>query len=380
MNMSPERQHNFDIIWDRFPQYQNSHSSAWWYFLLLPKQAQGFGPKQMMFTFLTKVGKSLAINKVRHPGLPANSHPQNGAEKLPGMTVGWIYDGQTMHDELVHQPCTADLRQDGSLTAWEDVGNGRSYGCEMRSTPNNPFGVHVHVEGPKGCADFEVWGDPNDPITSPDDVMDYKTPFGGAHVIAWKHLRFQGEFVSPAGREQLEGIGYFQRVCLNINPFPWKWIWAAFEDETVFSAFIPYFGLNLFRRGTWFFPQLLEQATIPVKGGSYISVPMGNGRFSPEFDKTTITPIVGGKYPDFQVECRSRNGDFLSYRAVSHAHTQFLLDEPILGSHALHSRFNYNEYLFKIVDINGRIGDRLLNYKTLGQGWGNLEYTWCLGQ
>ncbi len=379
MHISPERQRGFDMIWDRFPQWQNRHSSAWWYFLLMPRQEQGFGPKQMMFTFLTKVGDSLAINGVWHQGLAKNAQPSGTVEQMAGMTVGWIYDGRSMHDELVHQPAPATLSKDGFITAWAEMENGRSYGCEMRTLPDKPFGIHVQVEGPKGCANFQVWGDPESEITAPDDVMSLTTSFGGSQVVAWKHLRFQGEFASPNGVEQLEGIGYFQRVCLNIHPFPWKWIWVAFEDETVFSAFSPYFGLNVFRRETWYLPNWLEQPSIPIKPSSYISTAESRYQNTLLFDKTRIIPVTNGrKYPNFRVACHSANGDFLEYTAVSHAHTQFLLDEKIFAN-LLRSRFNYNEYLFKVDGLNGRINGKPITSHTFGPGWGNLEYTWGLG-
>jgi hypothetical protein len=200
---------------------------------------------------------------------------------------------------------------------------------------------------------------------------------GGSHVVAWRHLRFQGEFSSPGGTEQLEGIGYFQRVCLNVRPFPWKWMWAAFADESILSGFIPYMGLQLWRHGDWFLPNFLEQATVSLASSAYFV--WGDSREKIMFNKFRVTPIVGGEYPHFDVACHSPQGDFMHFQAISYSHAQVLLDERIvLGFRQ--SRYNYNEYMFRIEGLKGRLDGKTIDQKSLGNGFGNCEYTWGLGK
>jgi hypothetical protein len=43
------------------------------------------------------------------------------------------------------------------------------------------------------------------------------------------------------------------------------------------------------------------------------------------------------------------------------------------------SRYNYNEYLFRMGDLEGMVRGKAINESTVGKGWGNLEYTWGLG-
>lgn len=370
------KQNPYDLIWQRFPERQIRSSSVWWFFLLLPKQAQGFGPKQAMFSLLSIVGDTVKINHKEQPGLNRYLTINGDEERLNTTAVGWFFDGQQMHENIVHQSSQAVLSQDGSISAWHKLDNGDQFGGELRACATKPFGIEAAFSGSRGYAHFQAWGDPQSEITSPVAPYDVNTVFGGYHVVTWRHLRFAGEFSYPHGTKQLEGIGYFQRVCLNVPPFPWKWIWAAFEDETVFSCFIPYIGPHLFRGRDRFFSERLERATIPLGKGGFFS--RGDTREPAMFDKVDVVPILGGKYPQFMVSCRAANGDFMRYRAVPNGHAQLLLDRPFLGDF-WHSRFNYNEYPFKIDQLEGRVGGKVLNRKTLGNGFGNCEYTWGLG-
>jgi hypothetical protein len=132
----------------------------------------------------------------------------------------------------------------------------------------------------------------------------------------------------------------------------------------------------LLRRGDWFFPQAMERAMIRVKGGGYFS--WGDTRETVTFDSLRAAPVFGAKpWPDFEVEARSAAGDFLRFRAASYAHAQVLLDEKVLRF--VPFRYNYNEYLFEVAELDGRIGGRAVTAATVGQGYGNCEYTWGLG-
>jgi hypothetical protein len=366
----------FDLIWTQLPPKQNHHSSSWWFFLLFPRQKEGFGPKQIMFAVVSRAGETIRINGAEHPGLSL-SRPQHATtDCFQTSVLGWIYDGATMHKGLVHDAAAATLSSNGHLHAWDGTGGQMMRGASLNLLSDKPFGIRAEFMGDKGFGRFDVWGDPAHPYNQPNEY-DVQIRSWGANVIYWPHFRFSGEFCSPGGHEWLEGIGYFQRICLNFPPFPWKWIWATFADETVFSAFIPYVGLNGLRRGDWFFPNLIERATYRVLQSSYL-LPGGTG--TPIFfDDTRITPLRGRTpHPQFAVSCRSANGDFFQYRIDPYAHTQFLLDHPLWGSR-WHSRYNYNEYLHHMQDVRGRVAGRPLNLTQLGPGFGNLEYTWGFG-
>ena len=369
----------YQRMWERFPEKNNGTSSVWWFFLLTPKQKEGFGPKQMMFVLVSRAGDEVNINGKWHKGLTVDKSPQPEHSQLDGMAISWINDGETLHENLVLEPGKLNLDKNKGAWLWSEQENGEMYGGEMKkSAGTKPFSTQVHFNGKNGYGGtFEAWGDPSHHITSPDDVLDINRPFGGSRVVAWKHLNFAGTFSSPSGTEELEGIGYFQRVCLDVMPFPWKWIWGAFEDESVFSFFSPYVGLNAFRRGDWFFPNALEQPAIHFMSSAYIS--LAGDRDPVNFEKVSVTPVITrSEYPEFLVDCHSANGDYLKYRILPHNHAQVLLDRKVLGG-AFKTRYNYNEYLFRMGDLEGMVRGKPINESTVGKGWGNIEYTWGLG-
>lgn len=358
---------NFGQIWNWLPEKLTTFSSMWWFFLLLPGGKQGFGPKQMMYTLVSRVGERVVINGVEHDGLA----PRPVSEPFPAYTLGWLHDGEQMHDRLANHAGTAQVTPGQAVRAWTPEG----YGGEIVPTGNGrPFGVEAWYKGPLGSAHFEAWGDPSSEVTQPHMVERY-TPFGGANVLAWRRLRFEGEFTSPAGTETLAGYGYFQRICMDVMPFPWKWMWTLFADGSVFSCFVPYLGLHVLRRGDWFFPKPLENLSAPLLANAYFwDATTGDLTI---FDRRVSVRVhPNSRYPNFTVHCTTTTGDSLTYHTRSYSHNQVIMERPLGRWDSL---YNYNEYLFRVDDLTGRVAGRPLSPRTLGTGYGNCEYTWGLG-
>jgi hypothetical protein len=223
--VNKSNQESFELIRQRLPQRLNRFSSVWWFFLLFPRQANGYGPKQMMFSLVALVGKRVRINQTWHQGLDRQSIIDANQEQFPALALGWINDGTQVHEELVHQPCLATSSRHGPLSAWAD---GTGYGADMRAIDDKPFGIEAHFEGPKGYGRFQVWGDPSYQLATPAAVFDWHTRLGGVHVVGWPRFNFEGDFCHPNGTESLAGIGYFQRVCFNLPLPPWKWVYVVF--------------------------------------------------------------------------------------------------------------------------------------------------------
>ena len=376
---SPEEQKRvFDLIWSQMPHMQNRMSSSWWFFILFPKGEEGYGPKQMMFSTSNRVGDTVSISGTQLPGIDLKRAVKDGVDQFDAISVGWYCDGKEVYEDLVKQTAVATLSSEGFIRAWAKQSNGEQHGGEIRASATDPLTLEAHFKGLNGEARFSTWGDRDKLDTSPHESINIDTPLGGTHFIAWRLVNFKGEFTTPAGTEQLEGLGYFQRVCLNVPTFPWKWIWALFEDGTLFSSYVPYIGANLLRRGYKFFDKKwLEQRTISVAPAAYIDFHGHSHRL--DFDTARITPILGkGPHPDFAVYAKFKNGDFISYRAECYGHARQYIDRPILNGKAS-THWNYNEYMFQTRDLSGRIGNKVINAKTMGNGFGSLEYTWGLG-
>jgi len=362
-----------DLIWTQLPERQNRSSSTWWFFLLFPEGPEGYGPRQLMFTIAARVGRRIRINDVWLPGLDRRRPLADGLDRFDAMSVGWYGDGRR-HDDLLRAAGPAVMDARGGFLRCDGPDG---YGMEFRRSATEPVGLAATICTPGGESGFETWGALDSPTSSPVVSIDIATPFGGTHYIAWRRLNFRGRFQLPTGPETLQGIGFFQRVCLNIPVFPWKWIWAVFPDQTLFTAYVPYLGLNLFRKGYRFFrSNRLERATLPI-AQSAMWIPPGAGE-PVRFNRMSATPILGrGPHPHFQIDARNNAGDHLSFLAAPYGLSRFYIDRPILGR--LESHWNYNEYLFRMESLDGRIAGRPITRQTCGQAYGSLEYTYGVG-
>lgn len=374
-----ERQRVFDQIWTQLPERQNRTSSSWWFLILFPEGETGFGPEQLMFVIAARVGDRLSVNGVPVPGMNLSRTLQNGVDRFPAVSIGWHGNGQRVPQHIINQPAETTLSSEGSIRAWADRGASPRRGGEIRASADRPFGLDVHFAGEGGEARFEAWVDSASGHASPVVAMDIDTAAGGAHLVALRRMRFEGSFELPeVGQKQLEGLCYFHRACLNVPLFPWKWVWAFFPDGTAFSAFVPFIGPQLFRKGYRFFSSnTLERAIIPIRR---------SGLWDPNTDEQPVSfssahvkPVFGSNpHPRFDVYASNEEGDFVEFVASPYGHIRSYIDRPLLGG-LLESHWSYNEYLFRIEDLQGRIGDRIISNGTMGQGFGTLEYAWGLG-
>lgn len=366
-----------DLIFSQMPELQNRYSSSWWFFLLFPEGPEGYGPRQLMFTIATRAGKRIRINDVWLAGLDKHRSTGDGRDAFEAMNVGWYCDGQTVYDDFIRLagPAVLDGRS-GSIICGDIERQG--HGIYFRRSQTQPVALEAFVRGAEGEAEFTTWGTLDSPTASPVVSINIDTPFGGTHYIGWRRLNFSGRFLLPTGEEQLRGVGFFQRVCLNFPVFPWKWIWAVFPDQSIFTAYIPYLGLNLFRKGYRFFQsQRLEQATIPITQ-SATWIPPGAAEPT-RFTRMSATPLLGlGPHPHFAIQARNDQGDHMAFVAVPYGLSRFYIDRPILGR-SLESHWNYNEYMFRMEALDGRIAGRRITGETHGQAFGSLEYTYGLG-
>jgi len=376
-------QEAFQEIWNIHPELQNHMSSAWWFFLLLPKQEEGYGPRQMMFSYASRAGKLIAVRDKWQKGFDENDVARaNGDAKFMTTVVGWINDGEEVHEEIVHQAALAKLSADGNLRAMNNH-NGKEVGAELTTSKTREMGIDANFQGKNGFATFEVWSDPSIPEQHPqitDIQPGFFSKYFNVNLVAWRKIHFKGTFQSPAKTENLEGIGYFQRVLFNGPLIPWIWIWTVFEDQSVFSTFIPYAGLHNFRRADNHFSNWAENRLMKISPTAYFIWQTNEKHRETIFDHVDVKIENDGKdfhnsLPIVKVRARKNNGDFLQVKVRAHGHAQFHLDRAVL-KHFWMSRWNYNEYMVHVDVISGRIGGERIRteQKDIGQGWGNMEY------
>ncbi len=361
------------------PELQNRASSAWWFFLLFPKGEQGYGPRQLVFTIAARAGDRIRINDLDMQGIDLNRQVVDGEDAFDAAALGWYCDGETVHHDYpdIAAPTTMSFR-DGVIQTGEIDDLGPARGMLFRKSSERTLGMEAIIQNDLGQTRFEAWGDLDCHATSPDNSMNIDTPFGGTHYIGWRRMRFDGLFQLPDGPEQLEGIGFFQRVSLNVPVFPWKWIWAIMPDESMFSAYVPYIGRNLRRKRYEFFETTQQEQTALTISQSATWI--GPGAAPPvTFNRVDVRPVLRpGLPPAFTVAAHNVQGDELSFTADSYGHSRYTIDRPILGGR-FQSHWDYNEYMFRMANLDGRINGQAINQATMGQGFGNLEYTWGLG-
>jgi hypothetical protein len=374
-----ENQRVYDLIWSQMPHMQNRTSSSWWFFMLFPKDGEVYGQRQLMFAIATRVGDRIRVNDVWLPGLDLGRPILDGVDRFAAMSVGWYCDGETVHHDILKQAADTTLSlREGVIRCWSDEEDETGYGLELRKSATHPLGLAANVRGRNGSAQFEAWGDLDGLHSSPHESLDIDTPLGGTHFIAWRRMHFAGTFDLPGGKETLSGIAYFQRVCLNVPAFPWKWIWAVFPNGAMFSSYVPYVGLNLLRKGyTFFESNWKEQAAIDIAAAGFWDWPGPAEQIL--FNEARITPILGEKaHPNFLVQVRNKRGDFLSFLAAPYGQTRFFIDRPVLGGR-LEMHWSYNEYMFRMEQLAGRVSGQAITRETMGQAHGTLEYTYGLG-
>ena len=370
-----ENQRVYNLIWSQMPEMQNRNSSSWWFFLMFPNTDEGYGPQQLMYAIASRVGERIRVNDIWLPGIDLNRPIVDGVDKFHAMNVGWYGDNQGVYDYILKEGSSVILSErEQFIRSWSDS----DHGIEIRSSTNRPLTLETIVRSPNGSAHFEAWGDLNSMHSSPHESINIDTPFGGTHFIAWRRMNFEGEFELPTGRKHLSGICYFQRPCVNAPLFPWKWIWSLFPDGSMFSSYIPYVGLNLLRKGYKFFNrERLEQATLPIAASAFWDWHDATDEI--RFNKASITPLLDvGPYPQFDVLVSNDQGDNLAFRAETYGHSHFYIDRPVLGKR-MEMHWTYNEFMFRMAELHGRVSGKEISYETMGQNFGNLEYAWGLG-
>ena len=366
-------------IWSQVPERQNRTSSSWWFFLLFPKEADGYGPRQLMFTIASRAGSKVGISGLEMEGLDLNRPTSDTRDHFNAAAVGWYCDGTQVFEDYVKETALAELSfEAGTLSCLTDGPTGDQVGMTITRADTYPLALQTEVYGRDGRASFTTWGDMTAAHTSPDISLDISTPFGGVHYAALRKLNFEGEFDLPTGREHLQGLGFFQRVAMNVPVFPWKWIYAFFPDGSLFTGYVPYVGFNLIRRGYKFFrSNRRERAALPVSQNAFFFA--HDATEAVKFSRVIARPILDSEgHPSFEIEARNSQGDSIAFHASTNGHARFYLDRPLLGGR-LTSHWSYNEYVFHMEQLRGTIQGREISQKTMGQGYGNIEYTWGLG-
>ncbi|MCY3412243.1 MAG: hypothetical protein INQ03_11470 [Candidatus Heimdallarchaeota archaeon] len=358
-------------IFETYPQLQNEFSSMWYFFVLFPKQGEAFGPKQLMFSFASKVGRHYGVGGKWQKGMKLiNGDPK--VRKFMTTAVGWCFDGENIHEDLVHQDVLASVSKDGWVRGWVETDDGSKYGGEIIAPDLNEEKLNVHFNGEDGYGKFQVWAEDDWEMSRPLN-FDNVTKLYSSLLIAWRKFSFKGKFGYNSTEEQLEGYGYFQRVCVNLPTMPWYWPILMFPDGSIFSSFQPYFGANCLRARDRVRHRLFRKLRINVASSAYFADNTNNSITT--FKESFVREKPGSTDEDLRFEIVSRNletGDYVKIETKSLAETGWDLEKRLFT--IFQNLWNYNEHIVEVVRIEGRINGRILNDE--GKIFGNTEYCW----
>ena len=265
----------FNEIWKIHPELQNNVSSAWWFFLLFPDQEEGYGPKQLMFAFASKAGKNIGVRNIWQKGMNIKNLKKGNAQtKFMTTLVGWIFDGEKVHEGVIHQEMEAELSDKGYLIAKNNQ-HDKNFIANLIGDIKNDFEVNAEFVNENTNIKF-LANSRNDPNILNPQLTEIKpkvvNKLFNVNVVTWKKFDFKGVFETLNFKGNLSGVGYFQRVLFNGPLIPWTWVWIVFENGNVLSSFIPFFGFQNFRRKDKFYSIKNENRRVKINPTSYFII------------------------------------------------------------------------------------------------------------
>ena len=376
--------HNaFNDIWKIHPELQNNVSSAWWFFLLFPDQEEGYGPKQLMFAFASKAGKNIGVRNIWQKGMNIKNLKKGNAQtKFMTTLVGWIFDGENVHEGVIHQEMEAELSNKGYLIAKNNE-NQKNFIANLIGDIKDHFEVKAEFVNENTNIKFSA-NSINDPNILNPQLTEIKpkivNKLFNVNVVTWKKFDFKGIFETLNFKENLSGVGYFQRVLFNGPLIPWTWVWIVFENGNVLSSFIPFFGFQNFRRKDKFYSIKNENRRVKINPTSYFII---EGKYKREirFNEIDIKLNYSNKnlneeLPGLQLKLSNNENEWLEVDIISNGHAQFHLERGYLKN-IIKSKWCYNEYMIKVNSFSGVLNKIEMSElkNEMGNGWGNMEYT-----
>lgn len=233
--------------------------------------------------------------------------------------------------------------------------------------------LEVYFNGKDGYGRFSVWAEDDWEMSQPLN-FDNITKFYNSLLIAWRKFSFRGKFGYGGKEEELEGYGYFQRVCVNLPTMPWFWPILMFPNGSVFSSFQPYYGPNALRKNNKITHPAWLKVRLNVASSAYYA---DNESKKVVYFTESFVRELPNKGDDVYFETVSRNketGDYVHIISKSLGETGWDLEKYLFG--AIHSLWDYNEHIVQVVEIKGRINGKKLDPGIADKIYGNTEYVW----
>ncbi len=358
--------HNSEV-WDIDRSHEVKRRTWWWYWWIfyLKNPENPTRPRQLMVLWATRNAKKVYVNGEKWFNREGIEKGENEVT-FPGLSAGWYYDGNAMHDPLfqVSSPVRAFWNSEhGEVTTKKEMHSRLFY-------ENMSYHLDLKKEGLDVQIDMTPWTEELSRA-----VPTGRQYFGnlGYKMYKIRGMRAKGSILYGGKTIEVEGTAYFQKVRINSPTSPWYW--AAFHGENgeFMDYFVPHMGLPVFRRG-------LEHKSIFDRWEKHLS---NSFEFYDPQEKRyhslkgiKIERRYENDLPIFTLSGRDGNTN-LKAELTTYSRAYWIVKQPLLG--AFSTTLVYNEYPAVMTGFSlkyGSNGEREIRLSDIGQMVGNCEHAW----
>ncbi|MFX0208758.1 MAG: hypothetical protein ACFFDT_22440 [Candidatus Hodarchaeota archaeon] len=354
------------------PKTMNRFSWWWWFWLFFidPFSEENPTPPQIMVLWSSRNSNWIKANSLFWKRDKTILRQKNRTE-LDGIIAGWYFDGKVMHDDIVLNSGKIVInrsKEGGSVNAKED---NWKYIFKTKEEDHTFL-----IDNDMLKVNFNSSIAPKNDFTRP--ITKGRSYLGGLmsySILKMNRLEFDGTIDFSGKHQNVRGLGYFQKVTLDVPPPLWYWTTIFFEDGSMLKYFLPHEGAGIFRSGYTDKPFRGENTRVRVKREmEFFDAETKEVHF---FKKIKIEKLFQKKsgLPYWKLKAKKRDKR-ISIELQCYSRTCFRLEGSVLGVHFLSKAIYYNEYPTKVVKFKFKDKDYSRTLQQIGKGIGNTEHAW----
>lgn len=288
-------------------------------------------------------------------------------DTFKGVVSSWYFDGQQMHQDLILENayCTNQRTPQPGIFV-----NGQS---QLSLTPNKS-NLNLHIKSDAIKVDL-AW-QPNFAVPYLGTTGQRKQYLKGLlqqDIFRINQFAFSGNLEFKGVQEQVDGVGYLQRIVVNTPVPPWWWGVLFFENGSMMKYFLPHISPAVFRRTIRDRPYPLEVAYKTISKSMEFYDADKNEVY--HFQKAKIRKhFKPNGLPVFHVHYFREDGD-LEYYLNCYSRTYFKMKNKVFET-PLQTTLYYNEFPCEVQKFRLSLPGRHLKQEDLGKGFGNCEHSW----
>ena len=321
--MCPSDTRELSELWNTpFVQKRKTFGFWWWFFFLVFKNPPEKFPRQFMTLWATKDVRQTIVNDRLHQHTIGITRTQ-AKDTFKGVLSSWYFDGQQMHQDLILENALCTNQRTPSPGIFV---NGKSRLSLV------PQGSKIALNVDSDVIQVNMQWEPNLAIPYLGPTGQRKSFLKGLlqqDIFRINQFKFSGDLAFEGRQEQVDGIGYLQRIVVNTPVPPWWWGVLFFENGSMTKYFLPHIGPSIFRRSIRDHPSPLEIAFKPISRSMEFYDAEKNQIY--RFQKARIRKYFKPDgLPIFHVKYLRQDGS-LEYYLNCYSRTYFKLKNKVFG-------------------------------------------------